>query len=246
MILLKIGVFIAFSFMIGVNYLANALPLGGNTTGDISNQYDSLFTPAGFTFSIWGLIYLMLGIYVVLVLFGRLNLDHSSIRFVAIMFMVSCLFNVAWLFAWHHNRVGISALVLMALLVTLILIVTQGAFDRVLVRSIFSLYLGWVSVAVIANVTIYLVAVNFRVPGISELAWFMMITVVGVVLAYLMIRTRGDVVFMLVFVWAYFGILVRHAASQNPIVTYHMAVLVFVLALMSLYQFITNGLQLYP
>lgn len=98
---LKAGVLLAYGSVILMNILANAWPLFGRSTGAISNQFDALFTPAGFTFSIWGLIYLLLGLFVARLMTYDASTDPMLFRKLAIWFIISCLFNIAWLIVWH-------------------------------------------------------------------------------------------------------------------------------------------------
>ena len=110
---------IAFVFMITMNYLANALPLNGKTTGQLSDQYPNLFTPAGITFSIWGVIYLLLLVFIILQLWGSQQKLVSSMGWA---FVASALFNGLWILAWHYERTGLSVLIMLGLLASLIFI----------------------------------------------------------------------------------------------------------------------------
>ncbi|OGZ35027.1 MAG: hypothetical protein A2V60_01260 [Candidatus Portnoybacteria bacterium RIFCSPHIGHO2_01_FULL_39_19] len=116
-ILNKFLVPVAYLAMVVVNYLANALPLGGRGTGVISDAYPNLFAPAGYAFSIWGLIYTLLTIYVVYQFSQKENILTAQVNR---LFVVNALFNVGWLFAWHYDVIWLSVLLMIGLLVTLI------------------------------------------------------------------------------------------------------------------------------
>jgi len=136
--------------MLSVNYLATALPLGGRSTGAISDNYPNLFAPAGYAFAIWGLIYALLAIYVVYQCLQKQDILTTRInRF----FIFNALFNASWLFAWHYDVIWLSVIIMLGLLITLIKIadiLRQSALtpkERLMVRLPFSIYFGWITVA---------------------------------------------------------------------------------------------------
>jgi len=171
MLILKTFVVLMYVLMIVMNFLANSLPLGGRTTGAISDKYPSLFTPAGFTFSIWGIIYVLLAIAVWQLVRTPQTDFTSTHTLVAWVLVVSSVFNVLWLVAWHHDRIVLSTAVMIALFATLMVgfLVTPTAWTAI--RLAISVYFAWVSVALIANVTIMLVALDVPRLGIAEAWW---------------------------------------------------------------------------
>lgn len=208
---------------IAVNGLANALPLNGQTTGEISDRFEVYFVPAGYVFSIWGLIYLGLLLFAVYqVLPGQR--ENPRLRRVGYLFPLSCVANVAWLFLWHYEYfVGtlVAMLALLGLLIAIYLRLGIGrevvpAAERWLVRVPFSIYLGWVTVATVANVTSLLDYLNWGGWGISEEIWAVIMLAAATAIAWAVGLTRGDIAYLLVIVWAFAGIAVKH--SGTPLV----------------------------
>jgi hypothetical protein len=223
----------SFSFLavLVVNGLANAIPLGGNTTGDISALYPNLFVPAGLTFSIWGVIYLAVGVFIVYQardLFSKKKIEMPYLQAIGWLFFISCLANIGWLFAWHYGQVLLSLLAMLVLLFALILIylkldIAKQPVDsaiRYYVHLPFSLYLGWITVATIANVTAVLVRLNWNGWGLSEVFWTVLVIMAGTVITLLNIVQRGDIAYSTVIIWAYLGIIIkRFSVDSQPIIT---------------------------
>ena len=203
-----------------VNGLANALPLNGLTTGEISDRFQVYFVPAGYVFSIWGLIYLGLMAFAV---FQALPAQRGNPRLCRIgsLFAASCLANIAWLFLWHYEQFPLTLLAMLSLLLLLIVIylqlrtgqVTASSAEKWLVYIPFSVYLGWITVATIANVTSLLEYWNWGGWGISDEAWAIIMLFAGGSIASAVSLTKGDVAYMLVIVWAFVGIAVKHRAT---------------------------------
>lgn len=225
---LKILVVITFCLMIVVNGLANGLPLNGISTGAISDSYPNLFAPAGLTFSIWGVIYLLLACFT----FYQLNLinkeDHVSevlLNKVRTLFAVSSVLNIVWLFCWHYLLIPLSMIVMIGLLVSLIRIVdaikveTLNRKEKFFIKLPFSIYFGWITVATIANAAVLLVSVGWNRFGIPEFVWTSIIIAVGAAIGIWAILTNKDYFYGLVIIWAYNGIIIKHTTefqSQYP------------------------------
>jgi len=203
-----------------VNILSNALPLNGLNTGEISDRFQVFFVPAGYVFSIWGVIYLG-WIAFMFFQFRREQKDSPRLRALGYWFALSCVFNAAWLFCWHYELFGLSVLVMLALLASLIICYLRlgigrsraGALERWSVDIPFGLYLGWVSVAAIANITSFLYYVQWDGFGIAPQVWAVIMLAVASLLGVLMYGTRRDAAYLLVFVWAFSGIAVKHVAT---------------------------------
>lgn len=191
--------------MLIVNYLANSLPIGGNTTGDISGEYETLFTPAGFTFSIWGIIYILLIVFVVF-LFVNPDTVTANRTTVLILFNVINLFNIAWLFSWHNDKILLSTIVMFlllgSLLATLLLLSRADTFAF----ATLSIYAGWISVASIANTAILIAKQNVPFFMDHQTVWFVLILAVTLVIGGYMLIKEKNVYYASVFLWAYFGI----------------------------------------
>ncbi len=203
-----------------VNGLANALPINNRTTGELSDLYPNLFVPAGLTFSIWGLIYVLLAIFVVYQLIPSVRRDAQRTAFIqriGPLFFVSCLANIGWIFAWHYENLSLSLLLMLILLGCLIAIYLRlniGKTDatkteKYLVHLPFSVYLGWITIATIANVTALLVDISWNMFGLGEQFWAVAVIIVGIALALSVVFTRKDIYYCLVVDWALLGILLK-------------------------------------
>jgi hypothetical protein len=220
---------IGFMVVIVVNTLANALPIAGKNTGEVSALYPSLFTPAGFTFSIWGVIYLLLLIFVIYQakgLFGKANeLTSKLVTQIGIWFFISCIANASWIFVWHHQMISASLLIMLVILFSLIKIYlnleigksTESGSQSYLVKIPFSVYLGWISVATIANASIFLINIGWKGFGLSPEFWTVLIIAAAIAITILMLIKRKDIFFSLVILWAFFGIISkRMSISTEP------------------------------
>lgn len=222
----KALVVVTYLAMIATNYLANALPLNGRRTGEVSDAYPSLFTPAGITFSIWGVIYLLLGAHVCyqLGLFrDRPDTPGQAALLdrVGVLFAVSSLANTAWVFAWHYDLIPLSAVLIVVILVCLAAIATtlRGANltgrQRFLIGVPFSVYFGWTTVAVVANITVLLVRWNWDGFGLSDSTWAAVMVLVAMGLGTFTMMRNRDAAYGLVLIWAYAGILLRQTSADG-------------------------------
>ncbi|MFC1983231.1 hypothetical protein ACFLV5_05575 [Chloroflexota bacterium] len=219
---------IGFLGTVVVNGLSNALPLNGKTAGELSDQYPNLFVPAGLTFSIWGVIYILLAIFVIygLIIAAKNNPEKSSfIENIGELFFISCLANMGWIFAWHYEVVPLSLvlmLILLAALITMYLKLRIGKSDaprkeKYLVHLPFSVYLGWITIATIANVTALLVYLNWNAFGLGEPFWAVAVIIVGIGITLSVLFTRNDIFYCLVVDWALLGILLKRLADSTPV-----------------------------
>ena len=206
-----------------VNGLAIALPLNGQSTAQISDRFPVLFTPANYVFSIWSVIYLgLLGFTIYQALPSQRS--NPRLRQIGYLPALSGVFNTAWIFLWHYNIFELTVPLMLGILLTLIAIYLRldigraqvSAAQRWLVNVPFSIYLGWITVATIANVTTLLYYLNWDGFGISAVAWAVAILLVGVTVASYVILSRRDAAYALVIVWAYVGIVVKQA--NTPLV----------------------------
>lgn len=216
--IIKILTVVAYVVMVAVNYMAVLLPLGGRSTGEISENYPNLFAPAGYAFSIWGVIYILLGIYVVYQLWLVKNELAERINRI---FIVNALLNASWLLAWHYDIIWLSVIIMAGLLFTLIRI--SDIFharvlvpkERWLIRMPFSIYFGWITVATIANVTVFLVYLGWNGFGLSESFWTVIALLAGTLIgSWRMLRDRF-IPYGLVLIWGYGAILFKHLAGSG-------------------------------
>lgn len=195
-----------------VNFLANYLPIGGRTTGEISSSYPSLFTPAGFTFSIWGLIYSFLIIYAAYQLLPR-NKYRTYFDRINRHFVVNCAANSLWIICWHYELITLSLILMAVILTSLIGIyrhILPGKIesfrDRLFVKIPFSLYLGWITVATIANISVEQAVYEMDNWIMTKTVWvFVELALAGAVGTVMVIRYR-DPIFGGVVAWAAYGI----------------------------------------
>lgn len=218
---------------IAFNGLANALPLNGLTTGEISDRFQVYFVPAGYVFSIWGLIYAGLVAYAIFQFLPAQRENQNLLR-IGYLPALSCLFNIAWLFLWHYEQFPLTMLAMLGLLLTLVAIYLRLDQGRQSVKEAerwclyipFSVYLGWVSVATIANATTVLESLGWGGWGLSEQAWAVIMLLAAAGIGVLMGFRRRDAAFLLVLLWACVGIALQQAATASVAVTAWIAALV--------------------
>lgn len=222
---LKIFIAVAYFAMVTVNFLANSLPIGGVTTGEVSEAYPNLFTPAGATFSIWGIIYILL-LGHTLYQFGlfRKGMDPGRERTLTVVgryFIATSLSNIAWIFAWHYGVIWLSVLIMLSLLFFLIKIADEinreqyNLNETIFIRLPFSVYFGWITVATIANLTVLLVSLKWNGSGIAEADWTKIILLTGVGIGIVRMLKDGNIFFGLVMIWAYVGIWFKHTSERG-------------------------------
>jgi hypothetical protein len=218
----------AFTFvlMVGVNGLANALPINGLQTGQVSDSYPNLFAPAGVTFAIWGLIYTLLGFYTLyqLGLFrdekGGTVSNEAEDR-IRVVFTLSSLCNTAWVFAWHYQLIPLSLILISGILICLIRInlslagSTMTGREKFFVRLPFSIYFGWITVATIANATTFLVDLGWSGFGLSEYTWTVIILLTGMLIGVATMLRIRNTAYGLVLIWAYGGIWLKHTSDSG-------------------------------
>jgi hypothetical protein len=214
--LTKFLVLFTFVVMVGSNALANILPINDITTGAVSDSYPNLFAPAGYTFAIWGVIYLALAFAVVRLLFQK----DPQFEFVSRWFIVSNLANTAWIFAWHYRMIPVTALLIVVILYSIMMIVFklspgQNRVFGISQRLPFEIYGGWLLVATVANITTLLVDIDFGGFGLSEVIWMLLILAVAwLIVSATVVRLRSFGI-GIVLIWAYGGIVSKHL-SANP------------------------------
>lgn len=208
-------VLVSYILMIVVNALANILPINNLTTGQVSDSFPNLFAPTGLTFSIWGVIYLFLGIYTVYQLFSK-KVNSKLSNQVNTLFIISSFVNSFWIFAWHYKIIWLTVLLMLALLGSLIKIVDilnkekLNSREKLLYKIPFGVYFGWITVATIANITGFLVDIGWNGFGLPDTTWMILILFVGLVIAIWRMHKDSNLVYGLVPVWAYYGIWLKH------------------------------------
>jgi hypothetical protein len=217
-ILRQISVIVTILATIVINVLANALPINGLNTGQISDRFQVYFVPAGYVFSIWGLIYLGL---IAFAIFQALpsQRENPRLRLTGWWISLGGLANISWIFLWHYEQFQLTLVAMSVLLVTLIITYLRLGIGRSAVPTVetwvarlpFSIYLGWITVATVANVTSVLDFLNWDRLGITDEIWMGIVLAAVLVIAALMNFTRRDVAYTLVILWALAGISVKQA-----------------------------------
>lgn len=243
----KIMILGSYILMIVLNALANIIPIGGENTGVISDSYPNLFAPAGYTFAIWGVIYVLLGFFTFFLMRYRENTNapklNSSIKKISDAFIVSSLANAIWILAWHYRMIGLSLILMLVILLSLIYIMKElirESYEKkelLWMKPAVGVYFGWITVATVANVTTFLVSINWNGFGIAEDLWLIAILVVATIISVLSILWSKCNAYGLVIIWAFLGILSKHtsetgfdSAYPNVIATLIIMIIVIIIA----------------
>jgi len=218
-ILLVTGNSIAVIATIIVNALAVVLPLNGKTTQELSDNIPNLFVPAGITFSIWSIIYIFLIIFMIyqIMCLVKKQSDTNYIEKISGWFILASLANILWIILWHYEHVSFSLLAMLLLLASLLMIYLRLGIglsivplkEKLAVHTTFSIYLGWISVATIANVTAVLVKADVGELFLGQTTWTILVIAVATLLTILMLLRRKDVAYSLVIIWALLGIMIK-------------------------------------
>jgi hypothetical protein len=256
-ILLVIGNSLAVIATIIVNALAVILPLNGKTTQELSDNIPNLFVPAGITFSIWSIIYAFLiifMIYQILSLSKKQQYDTGYIEKIGGWFILASLANITWIFLWHYELVAFSLLAMLVLFFSLLAIYlklgiglsTKTLKEKLAVHVTISIYLGWITVATIANVTAVLVTLNVGELFLGQTTWTILVIAVATIISVLVLIQRKDIAYNLVIVWALLGIAIKRS-SPDPIFGTQMdiaiaaAVAIFIIIIIMLSRVVISG-----
>jgi benzodiazapine receptor len=228
----------AFIVTLIVNGLSNTTLIGGRTTAEVSNSYPTLITPAGYVFAIWGIIYIILGGFIVYQALPSQK-DSSFQKEISGLFILTCVFNVVWLFFWQNELLPISVAVIFAFLASLIAIYLRlnigksnvSLKEKLLVHVPFSVYLGWVTIATIANIAVTLVSVGWDGFGLSLQTWAILVLAVALILDLVVIATRRDIAYSLVFIWALAGIAINQTANPAIVLTGEISIMIIAASL---------------
>jgi hypothetical protein len=209
--------------VVGVNAAANILPINGVNTGEISARYPTGFTPAGWVFSIWGLIYVGLFAFAVLAARGR-NVTASRIRDIEPAYWLSCLANAVWIFMWHYGYILASLVLMLVILACLVFIYLRlratsatSWSERLCVDAPFSLYFGWITTATLANLAAWFHSIETWPFGLPMDDWALLTVVTATAIYTAMgVRTR-DVIYVLVFAWASLGIVLQTLETSHAV-----------------------------
>ena len=241
----QVFVILALLGTIYVNYLSNALPLNGRSAGEISDSFPTRFTPAGYVFAIWSVIYLGLIIFAI---WQALPGQQSNPRLRAIFwpFVLSCMTNVTWLLSWHYGYYPLPVLIMLTFLGALIVLyatlyptyATVSWAERWTTHIPFRIYLGWITVATIANITITLYNFGWRDAPFGAPTWAAIMIVVATVVGLFFALRLRDAAYTLVLVWAFYGIYIKQADA--PITAYTAVAMAALLGVAALYALVRS------
>jgi hypothetical protein len=216
----QISIVVVILATIVINILADALPINGLGTGTISDSFHVYFVPAGYVFAIWGLIYIGLIAYAVNQALPSQK-DNPRLQATGWWVVLGGIANSAWIFLWHYLQFVGTLVAMLILLVTLIAVYLHLGINRFkvsrgetwAVRVPFSIYLGWITVATIANITDVLDYLKWNRFGISEVTWMVIVLGAVVLISALMNFLRKDLAYTLVILWALAGIAGKFPAA---------------------------------
>ena len=227
-----------FAVMLVVNYLANALPINNKTTGELSNSFPNLFVPAGITFSIWGVIYLLLLVYCIIQFKASNNAVALNIGWA---FGISCMLNALWIIFWHYGKLPVSLIVMIGMLASLIYInylIKDLSFG--LIKVSFGIYLGWICIATIANVTTLLVHYNWHGFQLSEETWTIIMISAGALIAAASLLSFKNPFIAISVIWAFTGIILKRHYDYRSIVI-AAGIGIAILVILTIYGFLRKA-----
>jgi translocator protein len=229
---------LAFIITLSINGLAGTTVLNGRTTAQVSDLYANPFTPAGYVFAIWGIIYTLLGVFVVYQALPKQK-EKPYQKQISSLFLLSSLFNVVWLFLWQYDYIVLSVFVMFALLATLTAIYLRLGIgktsvslkEKLCVHLPFSVYIGWITIASIANVAAALVYVGWDGFGFGAQTWALIAMGLALIVTLTVIIARKDIAYSLVAVWALLGIAAKQTVYPNIVLTAEGATVAILIAL---------------
>lgn len=222
------GFFLVFTIIF--NYVSNTGVFDGKTIGNVSDQYHNLFTPAGYAFSIWGLIYLLMLGFVIYTGRSLFNVKNEAadrfVKKIGWWFVVSCIANCLWIVTWLYGYTGLSVMILATALIALLIILLQAlryndsAAEKWFINIPFQIYAGWMSVALIAAVSSWLKKIEWNGLGLSEVNWTIIMISIAVVVHLYMTWKKNAPIFALVAVWALVAIAVSNQTESAAVYTF--------------------------
>lgn len=215
----RIFVLLAFAGMVIVNWMATVGKINGIATAAVSDKHFTMFTPMGYTFAIWGIIYLFLAVYVLYQLIAKDRSEEGAQSKIAFWFVLSSIANAGWLFMWHYDKIIFSVIIMGVLLFCLINILSLiFGLNRVSGSTIgleipFGLYCGWITVATVANLSVMLVDLGWERLGISEFVLTIILLAVAAFTAVAVAGETRNIAYPLAVIWGLFGVMSRYIGS---------------------------------
>jgi hypothetical protein len=257
--LLQIGNILAAFLTVIVNSLANIIPIGGKYTGELSDNIPNLFVPAGLTFAIWGIIYILIilfSIYLGRDFFKVEKPTKPYLEKISYFFIIASLANIIWIFLWHYEQILLSLLAMILLFLSLLVIYLRlnigiekvSIKDKLFIHVPISVYIGWITVATIANITAVLVKINWDGFGLSEDIWTILVIIVAMIITILVILKRKDYAYSGVIIWALLGIYIKRI-TDDPVfgektqIAYIAAIALIILLIVIMINFLLKYLK---
>jgi|YNPMSStandDraft_2_1061718.scaffolds.fasta_scaffold00385_4 hypothetical protein len=223
-----------------VNFLATYLPLNGKSTGELSDLYPNLIVPAGITFSIWGIIYIFLAIFVIYNIIKAIKDSEFFTKTINInlLFALTSILNICWIFAWHYLKITISLIIMILFLISLTFIfLLQKKLESKNRLSFFykvpiEIYFGWITIATIVNTTAFLVHIGWNGFGLTPQLWTIIMILVGGIICIIMLNKYNAIAYSLVIIWAFTGIIIKRSSSKvvyNEIIITSFIIILFIL-----------------
>ncbi len=209
--------FLSFIINLYINYIAGQGGINDTTTGEVSDAYPTLFTPAGFTFAIWGLIYFLNFIFIIYQVYKSFKAPLSTNPRLNALFILINILSILWLHNWHHKNLGLAVLIILIMLTALVTAYRhvsghrRQSTDYLFERINFSVYLAWICVAVTANIAIYLTAAGWPVSNTTAMIITGLVIALITFTCVLMIIRERNISFGLVVIWALYGIIMSRS-----------------------------------
>ena len=174
-----------------------------------------------------GLIYLFLlgfAVYQGRSLFKK-EAEDSFVEKIGFWFIISCIANCSWVFSWIYGYTGLSCFFIFLLLISLLKIVLNLGINIDKVSSSkqlflylpFTIYSGWVTVASVANVSSFLVKINWNGFGISDNIWTIIMILIAIIINTIVLYKRKMYGFVLVGAWALLAIGIANKNAENTV-----------------------------
>lgn len=242
---------------LGVNYLGSSGFFGGNSQKDISDKYMTLISPAPFTFSIWGMIYSLLLITLIYLFVKRKEQRVSKlVLLISPLFIASSLLNMGWIVAFSYEQLGVSTLLILGMLFSLLIIVeriykNRFDFPSTLAGLSFTFYSSWVFIATIVNISLFLVQLEWNGFGLSDSIWTMIVLGIAIAFVLFYLARFKNAAFPIPIAWAFFGIYSAYASGQldpamSTIIQGILLAGIGIFLIAVVWRFIKNGNALFP
>ncbi|MBU6306974.1 MAG: tryptophan-rich sensory protein [Bacteroidetes bacterium] len=212
---IKIVNLAGFAAALYVNYLSVVTRMGGRSIRELSDKYANLFTPSNQTFAIWSLIYSLVFVFLIAQFFPK----YKDTRFGnSYLFLISCILNGGWIVAWQFEMIGLSLLIMLGLLATLAYINRQADAENLLLpKIVFGIYLGWICIATIANVTTWLISLNISIPFSGQVFATLAILIIAAIIVAWVMKKLNNPFLAIAVTWAFYGVYVKRIVDVSSI-----------------------------